>query len=75
MFGISKQAYHQRIAADKQKKNEHEIVLKEVAKIRKKMPQTGTRKLYKKLLPALHAHAIKMGRDALFELLRYKGLL
>ncbi len=75
MFGISKQAYYQRIAADKQKQNEHEIVLKEVAKIRKKMPQTGTRKLYESLLPKLHEHDIKMGRDALFDLLRYKGLL
>ncbi len=75
MFGISKQAYYQRIKADKQKEDEHKIVLKEVAKIRKKMPQTGSRKLYKKLLPALHKHDIKMGRDALFDLLRYKGLL
>ena len=75
MFGISKQAYYQRIAADKQKEQEQEIVLEEVAKIREKMPQTGTRKLYEQLQQALHKHNIKMGRDALFDLLRYKGLL
>jgi putative transposase len=75
VFGISKQAYYQRIWVDKQKENEHEIVLKEVAKIRQRMPQTGTRKLHEKLKPALKELDIKIGRDALFDLLRYKGLL
>ena len=75
MFGISKQAYHQRIKSDQQKENEHKIVLDEVAKIRKKMPQTGTRKLFEMLQPVLYINDIKMGRDALFDLLRYKGLL
>jgi transposase InsO family protein len=75
VFGISKQAYHQRIRSDKQKEKVQEIVLKEVAKIRKRKPQTGTRKLIKELEPALHQNKIKMGRDALFDLLRYKGLL
>lgn len=53
MFGISKQAYYQRIEADQQKEQVLELVLKEVAEIRKKMPQTGTRKLYQHLLPIL----------------------
>lgn len=75
MFGISKQAYYQRIETDRQKELEHEFVLKEVAQIRKKMPQTGTRKLYEHLQQTLQQHDIKMGRDALFDLLRYKGLL
>ncbi len=75
MFGISRQAYYQRISVDKQKEKEHEIVLKEVAKIRQKMPHTGTRKLYEKLEPVLQEQHIKMGRDALFDLLRHKGLL
>ncbi len=75
MFGISKQAYYQRIETDKQKQKEHEIVLDKVAEIRKKMPQTGTRKLYEKLQPVLQERNIKMGRDAMFDLLRCKGLL
>lgn len=74
MFGISKQAYHQRIGADKQKEKVQEIVLKEAAKIRKRKPQTGTRKLMEELQPVLCKNNIKMGRDALFNLLRYKGL-
>ena len=75
MFGISKQAYYQRIQADKKQEKVHQVVLDEVAKIRKKKPQTGTRKLMKELQPALRKSNIKMGRDALFDLLRYKGLL
>lgn len=75
MFGISKQAYYQRIEADKQQEKVHQIVLDEVSAIRKKKPQTGTRKLIEELQPALRKNKIKMGRDALFDLLRYKGLL
>ena len=75
VFGISKQAYYQRIKSDKKQGKMHQIVLEEVASIRKKKPQTGTRKLMEELQPALRKNNIKMGRDALFDLLRYKGLL
>lgn len=75
MFGISKQAYYQRMEADKQKEKVQGIVLGKVAEIRKKKPQTGTRKLLEELQPTLHENSIKMGRDALFDFLRYKGLL
>ena len=75
MFGVSKQAYYQRIKADTQKQKEQQIVLEKVAEIRKKKPQTGTRKLFEELQPILHQNNIKMGRDALFDLLRCKGLL
>jgi transposase InsO family protein len=43
--------------------------------IRKRMPKTGTRKLYKHLRAELLQNNIKMGRDALFNLLRSYGLL
>ena len=75
MFGISKQAYYKRFESEKIKVKEREFVLKEVDKIRQLMPQTGTRKLYRKLLPTLIQNNIKMGRDALFELLRCNRLL
>jgi len=75
VFGISKQAYYQRSKNQKEKEKIHEIVLKEVAKIRKKKSKTGTRKLFEELRPALLKNNIKMGRDALFDLLRCKGLL
>jgi transposase InsO family protein len=75
VFGISKQAYYQRSRAEKEKEKVKEIVLNEVAKIRKRKSQTGTRKLFEELRPALLENNIKMGRDTLFDLLRYKGLL
>jgi transposase InsO family protein len=75
VFGISKQAYYKRIESDKVKVQQREFVLNEVDKIRKEMPHTGTRKLYHHLLPTLIQNDIKMGRDALFDLLRYNRLL
>jgi transposase InsO family protein len=52
-----------------------EVILQEVATIRQTMPQTGTRKLCKHLCTTLPHHEIKIGRDALFALLRNQGLL
>ncbi len=75
MFGITKQAYYQRMEADRNKEKMEQIVLDKVVQIRKKKPQTGTRKLFEELQPTLHENNVKVGRDALFDLLRYKGLL
>lgn len=51
------------------------IVLSLVGDIRRDMPLIGTRKLLFMLLPALTEHKIKLGRDQLFELLGFYGLL
>lgn len=51
------------------------MVLKLVLDIRKRMPKTGTRKLYHYIQLQLQKNNIKMGRDALFDLLRSYGLL
>ncbi|MEK6615108.1 MAG: IS3 family transposase [Bacteroidota bacterium] len=75
MFGVSKQAYYKRIKTHQKKEMEQQMVLNEVAKIRKRMTQTGTRKLYEHLRSVLPQLEVKMGRDALFTLLRNKGLL
>jgi putative transposase len=75
VFGVSKQAYYKRIKTQKVKEKKHEIVLKGVTDIRERMTQTGTRKLYEHLQPIFHLHQIKMGRDALFDLLRFNQLL
>lgn len=75
MFGISKQAYYKRKTVQQAKEKHHQIVLQEVSVIRKKMTQTGTRKLCEHLRPALAKHQIKMGRDKLFDLLRFNQLL
>lgn len=75
MFGISKQAYYKRQKVQQAKELKHQLVLKQVEVIRKRMPQTGTRKLYEHLRPSLAMHQIKLGRDALFDLLRFNQLL
>jgi transposase InsO family protein len=75
VFGVTKQAFYKRKKAQQTKEKKHQIVLKEVAAIRKKLTQTGTRKLQVHLRPALQLHQIKMGRDALFALLRFNQLL
>ena len=51
------------------------LVLTQVAQIRKELPKVGTRKLQYLLKDFLAQHQIKMGRDALFELLMEEGLL
>lgn len=51
------------------------IVLRLVSDLRETMPMVGTRKILYKIEPMLKAHGIKMGRDQLFDLLRFHGLL
>lgn len=51
------------------------IVLCIVHEIRQIMPMIGTRKLIQQLAIPLKEHGIKIGRDQLFELLRYNSLL
>lgn len=51
------------------------IVLRLVKDLRDTMPMLGTRKILFKIEPMLKDHGIKMGRDQLFDLLRYHGML
>lgn len=74
-LGITKQAYSQRLKREKQKEIEREKVIELVIEYRKKLPKTGTRKLHQYLRPKLLEHNIKMGRDAINDLLRYRGML
>jgi putative transposase len=50
-------------------------VLNLVLEYRKTLPKTGTRKLYEYLEPKLMEINIKMGRDAINDLLRLRGML
>ena len=50
-------------------------LLNEVKKIRKRHGRMGTRKLYEKLETFMLEHQIKMGRDALFDLLSANHML
>jgi hypothetical protein len=75
LFGITRQAYYQRFQREEFIGIEQELVIKEVIKIRENHPRIGTRKLYIMLESFMLAHQIKMGRDALFDLLSVYQLL
>ena len=73
-LGISKQAYYQRIKSDKIKEIKNNKVIELVMEIRQTMPGTGTVKLHELLKDKFVTNDIKMGRDAMFNLLRSRGL-
>lgn len=74
-FGITRQAYYQNGWKGAEISIEEDILLKEVLTIRRNHKRMGTRKLYEKLHPFMSAHHIKIGRDALFDLLSSNYLL
>ena len=74
-IGISKQAYSQRLKADLIRDLEKQKVISWVIAYRKKLPKTGTCKLYEHLIPILKENHIKMGRNALNDLLKNRGML
>ena len=75
LFGVTRQAYYE--AADHALKTSiaNMIVLTLIRETRDDMPFIGTRKALFILQPELIKHGIKMGRDQLFDLLRFHGLL
>lgn len=75
LLGISRQAYYQDGWHQEQVSEAQAMVLEQVQVIRKAHPVIGTRKLYEMLLPFFNEHHIKMGRDALFDLLSDHQLL
>lgn len=75
LFGITRQAFYQHFWNLTDITIEQELVLVQVREIRKRHPVIGCRKLYCLLQPFLLAHQIKMGRDALFNLLSDNKLL
>jgi putative transposase len=75
LLGMTRQAYYQHFWQQETVGIEEYIVLQQVIAIRKDHRVMGGRKLYEKLAPFLLDHQIKMGRDALFDLLAANGLL
>ncbi|MCZ2248491.1 MAG: IS3 family transposase [Bacteroidia bacterium] len=74
-FGITRQAYYQNSWTAIETTIEEELMLQQVKQIRQSHPRLGTRKLYDKLQPFILDNSIKMGRDALFNLLSTNRLL
>jgi putative transposase len=72
-FGVTRQAYYQDGWKGIDISIEENILLNEVSAIRENHKRMGTRKLYDKLQPFMLE--IKMGRDALFDLLSSNHML
>jgi len=75
LFGVTRQAYYDAAEHEKKTSIAHMLVLSLVREYRSNIPFIGTRKLLFLLVPDLIQHGIKIGRDQLFELLRFHGLL
>lgn len=74
-LGYSKQAYYKRVYHSRVKACYRTIAKQKVVAIRTRMPRIGTRKLYYLLKDDFKKEGIKIGRDALFAVLRESGLL
>ena len=74
-FGVTRQAYYQNNWEGVSTTLEEELVIQQVKSIRSNHKRMGTRKLYEMLHPFMQDHAIKMGRDALFNVLSANHML
>lgn len=75
LLGVSRQAYYQNGWFEEKVTAGQAVVLEQVRQIRSAHPAIGTKKLYVMLQPLLQEHHIKMGRDALFDLLSAHQML
>ncbi|MEO8732882.1 MAG: IS3 family transposase [Flavobacteriales bacterium] len=75
LLGVTRQAHYQHGWHAQAMSTEHELVLQQVHAIRRGHKRMGGRKLYELLDPFMLEHGIKMGRDALFDLLADHHLL
>jgi len=75
LWGVTRQAYYQYYWNQEDLVLEHGLILDKVIEIRKHHRRMGGRKLYELLEPFMFDHQIKMGRDALFDLLSSHNLL
>lgn len=74
-MGISRQAHYKALACQRQKSEQHGTVIELVKQTRQRQPRLGTRKLHGLLQQPLQEAGIKMGRDALFDVLRNAYML
>jgi putative transposase len=74
-MGISRQAHYKGLACQRQKGEQHAQVIEWVGQTRQRQPRLGTRKLHELLQEPMRQHDIKLGRDALFDVLRDACLL
>jgi putative transposase len=75
LLGYSRQAYYHRQKASAKRALKEDLVIRQVLRHRLRQPRLGGRKLLEMMDPFIRSHAIDMGRDRLFDLLRDNGLL
>jgi len=75
LLGVTRQSYYQHFWQKELVSTEEELIIDKVVEIRRSHRHMGTRKLYEKLQPFILEHQIKMGRDALFDVLASNNLL
>jgi putative transposase len=75
LFGKTRNAYYDYLLRRDQSILYNDIVMHYVNEIRSNLPRLGTRKLQHLLTPKLETHGIKIGRDALFNILSDNKLL
>lgn len=75
LFGKTRHAYYDALWRKERSVVKEDIIVQEVANIRKQLPRLGTRKLHYLLDNKLLSHDITIGRDYLFGLLSDHNLL
>jgi putative transposase len=75
LLGITRQAYYQHFWNEQSSTFEQELIIQQVRQIRRLQPAIGGRKLYVLLQAFQLEHQIKMGRDALFDMLASHQML
>lgn len=67
LFGVNRQVYYRAKRSEATNRQCATSVVDKVLEVRQRMPELGTRKLYKKLYPQLRE--LKVGRDKLFSIM------
>lgn len=74
-MGISRQAHYKGVAYERRRQEQHATVLAMVSEERRCQPRLGTRKLHQMLQEPLQRQGIRIGRDAMFDVLREASML
>ena len=75
LLGYTRQAFYKQKLRIERKAISAELILQEVVKIRSEQRRVGVRKLHHMIAAFMCEHAVEMGRDALYELLREHSML
>ena len=75
LSGYTRQAYYKQRQYKADSKLQEDLVIQQVQVYREVQKMLGTRKLHELLACFFRQHEISMGRDALFDLLRFHSLL